>query len=53
MQDIGKNIAFLQDNLNRLLCRKGPGGCLHPSVYTLSIKLDKEIVKYYKQSNNQ
>lgn len=43
-----KKITFMQNNLNRLLCVSGPAGCKSPGAYSLSVMLDKEIVKYYR-----
>lgn len=44
-----KCIASMQSNLNRLLYVSGPMGCKKQDIYLLSVKLDKEIVKYYKE----
>ena len=48
MNEVKKSITFMQNNLNKLLHTAGPTGCKTPGIYSLSIKLDKEIVKYYK-----
>lgn len=48
MKDMKKSIAFLQENLNRLLGEEEVAGCEIPGAYSLSIMLDKEIVEYYK-----
>lgn len=46
-----KKITFMQNNLNRLLYASGPAGCKTANAYSLSVMLDKEIVKYYKNLN--
>ncbi len=48
MKEMKKSITSMQNNLNRLLGNVGPTGCRTPGIYSLSTKLDKEIVKYYK-----
>lgn len=48
MKEMKKSITFMQNNLNRLLHVSGPAGCKTSGVYSLSVMLDKEIVKYYK-----
>lgn len=48
MKDMKKSITYMQNRLNRLLVTSGPAGCRARPVYTLSLELDKEIVKYYK-----
>lgn len=52
MKDMKKNILFMQENLNRLLGTTGVSRYNTKSIYTLSLKLDKEIVKYYRTLNN-
>lgn len=48
MNEMKKSISFMQDSLNRLLYVSGPAGCKTQGAYSLSVMLDKEIVKYYK-----
>lgn len=48
MKKMRKSITFLQNNLNQLLDEKGVAGCKTAGVYSVSVMLDKEIVKYYK-----
>lgn len=53
MNEVKKSITFMQNNLNKLLYTTGPTGCKTSGIYSLSIKLDKEIVKYYKSLSNE
>lgn len=48
MEEMKKSITFMQNNLNQLLDSEEQIGCGAPRVYTLSVMLDKEIVKYYR-----
>lgn len=49
MEGIKKNIWHMQKNLNHMLQGGDTTGRFHSRVvYNLSLKLDKEIVKYYK-----
>lgn len=52
MKEMKKNIVCMQENLNRLLVTTGSSRYNTKSVYTLSLKLDKEIVKYYRSLSN-
>ena len=52
MKEMKKNIVCLQENLNRLLGSTDSSGYNSKPIYTLSLKLDKEIVKYYRNLNN-
>ncbi len=51
MKEMKKNILFMQENLNRLLGTTGSSRYNTKPIYTLSLKLDKEIVKYYRSLN--
>ncbi len=53
MNEVKKSITFMQNNLNKLLYTTGPTGCKTQGIYSLSIKLDKEIVKYYKSLSHR
>lgn len=48
MKEMRKSIAFLQNKLNRALNEEGIAACRTTGIYSLSVRLDKEIVKYYK-----
>ncbi len=48
MNNRKNSIAAMQEALNRLLVTSGPKGCRSGAAYKLSVQLDKEIVKYYK-----
>ena len=48
MEEMKKSITFMQNNLNQLLGSEEQKGCRTSRVYTLSVMLDKEIVKYYR-----
>ncbi|MDF2612584.1 MAG: hypothetical protein K0S71_370 [Clostridia bacterium] len=52
MKDMKKNILCMQENLNRILGTTGFSRYNTKPIYTLSLKLDKEIVKYYRNLNN-
>ncbi len=52
MKEMKKNISFMQENLNRLLGTTGGSRYNTKPAYMLSLKLDKEIVKYYRNLNN-
>lgn len=47
MKEMKKTIAFMQNSLNQLL-EANDSNCQSPRIYTLSVMLDKEIVRYYK-----
>ncbi|MBE6022712.1 MAG: Spo0E family sporulation regulatory protein-aspartic acid phosphatase [Cellulosilyticum sp.] len=48
MKEMKESIAFMQKNLNRLLEESGEKNCQSSRIYSLSVMLDKEIVRYYK-----
>ncbi|WP_180270718.1 hypothetical protein [Sporanaerobium hydrogeniformans] len=52
MESMRKSILVLQSDLNRQLISGKPGLFNNKAVYSLSLKLDKEIVKYYKKVMN-
>lgn len=48
MKEMKESIAFMQKNLNRLLEDSENKDCQSPMIYSLSVMLDQEIVRYYK-----
>lgn len=48
MKEMKESIAFMQKNLNQLLENSDDKSCQSPRIYSLSVMLDKEIVRYYK-----
>lgn len=52
MKEMKESIAFMQKNLNQLLEANGSKSCQSPMIYSLSVMLDKEIVRYYKNLTN-
>lgn len=48
MEEIRDNIAFIQQDLNNLLGEDQTEEYGLGKTYLLSVMLDKEIVKYYK-----
>jgi hypothetical protein len=52
MKDMKKNILCMQENLNKILGTTGASRYNAKYVYRLSLKLDKEIVKYYRNLSN-
>jgi len=52
MNEMKKNISCMQENLHRLLRTTGSSTYNTKPLYTLSLKLDKEIVKYYRNLSN-
>ena len=53
MKIIPKSIAVLQSDLNKRLVSVQPGLFKDKAIYSLSLRLDKEIVKYYREVMNQ
>ena len=51
MENRKKSIAVMQEALNRIFVSGGAKSKSSPA-YQLSIKLDKEIVKYYRSVAN-
>lgn len=48
MKKMKESIAFMQKNLNQLLESNESTDCQSPMIYSLSVMLDEEIVRYYK-----
>lgn len=48
MEETKEKITTLQSHLNRLIIKMGSRSYSTAPLYTLSVELDKEIVKYYK-----
>ena len=48
MKEMKESIAFMQKNLNQLLESDYGKNCQSPRIYSLSVRLDEEIVRYYK-----
>ena len=52
MKEMKKNILCMQESLNKLIGSTGSSRYNTKSIYALSLKLDKEIVKYYRNLGN-
>lgn len=52
MKKMKESIAFMQKDLNELLENNDSKNCQSPRIYALSVMLDKEIVRYYKNLIN-
>ena len=48
MKEMKESIAFMQKNLNQLLEDNDSKNCQSSRIYSLSVRLDEEIVRYYK-----
>lgn len=48
MKEIKESIAFMQKNLNQLLESNESRNYQSQIIYSLSVMLDEEIVRYYK-----
>lgn len=48
MKDMKESITLMQKSLNKLMQTEDGANTNASGVYSLSVMLDKEIVKYYK-----